>query len=690
MKPTANDRRRPILHRGSDRRRREARNVKAEDLYRLRQITGCDVSPDGKHVAYTLRRVDPETEKKHANVWIAATDGTAVRQFTVGDQSDAQARWSPDGKRIAFLSNRNDENRSHLYVIPVDGGEARKLTEFKGAITSFEWSPESARFVCSVLPAEKDALEREEDEQKEKLGVVIREIERVHYKADGEGFDPSENSHLWVVDAETGDANQLTDGDVHAESDPHWSPDSQTILFSSHRDEDQDFRPFAVDFYAIPAADAVVDFVEWRKIETFYGPKGSPAFSPDGKSIAFLGSVGEAEAWRNTHLWIVPFDGSAAARDVTSHLDVFIGNATVYDVAGASQSSPVWSVDGGKVLVQFSHHGNTTLHAISVGPAADPEEVVVSPGCVEAFSLDGSHSLLAYIQATWAAPGQIRLKAMGTGVDQLLVCPNQDLLGEWDLGDVEEVWFKGLDDNDLHGWMVRPPGFRETESYPAVVEIHGGPLSQYGNAFLHEFRCLAAQGYLVCASNPRSGRGYGEEHARGAWNDAGGKDYDDLISWTDYVEALPYVDSSRLGVTGGSYGGQMVNFIIGRTDRFGAAVTQRSIFERISVYASDWNWNRKYSFGGVFPWQDFETYWRQSPMKDIGNAKTPTLIIHSEDDYRCPIYQGEELFVALKVLGVETEMVRFPGESHGLSRAGRTDRRVLRLHHILRWFDRHL
>jgi dipeptidyl aminopeptidase/acylaminoacyl peptidase len=223
------------------------------------------------------------------------------------------------------------------------------------------------------------------------------------------------------------------------------------------------------------------------------------------------------------------------------------------------------------------------------------------------------------------------------------------------------------------------------------MEIHGGPLAQYGFLFMHEFYFLAANGYVVYFSNPRGGFGYGEDHAKAIWNDVGGADYEDLMAWADYATQLSYIDVERMGVTGGSYGGLMTNWIIGHTDRFRAAVTQRSITNRLSSYGtSDVNWRRQLAFNDEPPWVNPENYWRQSPLKYIANAKTPTLIIHSENDLRCPIEQGEQLFVALKVLGVETEMVRFPDESHGLSRIGRTDRRIVRLNHILRWFDKYL
>jgi dipeptidyl aminopeptidase/acylaminoacyl peptidase len=268
---------------------------------------------------------------------------------------------------------------------------------------------------------------------------------------------------------------------------------------------------------------------------------------------------------------------------------------------------------------------------------------------------------------------------------------NEQVLRNMDLGNLEEVWFKGAAGNRLQGWILKPPNFRRSKKYPSILEIHGGPRVQYGNFFMHEFYCLAANGYVVYFCNPRGGQGYGEAHSKSIWNNWGTVDYDDLMAWTDYIQRKPYIDGKRMGVTGGSYGGYMTNWIIGHTNRFKAAVTQRSVSNLISMWgSSDFNWVFQEEIGRQPPWKALNNYWRQSPMKYIGKAKTPTLVIHSEQDLRCAIEQGEQVFVALKKMGVDTEMVRFPDEPHGLSRGGRTDRRVERLRHILRWFDRYL
>ncbi len=269
---------------------------------------------------------------------------------------------------------------------------------------------------------------------------------------------------------------------------------------------------------------------------------------------------------------------------------------------------------------------------------------------------------------------------------------NEDWFKKLDLGQLEEVWYKGADNNDLQGWILKPPDFDPDKKYPSIMEIHGGPIAQYGNFFMHEFYFLAAKGYVVYFTNPRGGTGYGEEHTKtihgGKW---GTKDYEDLMCWADYVEKLPYIDPDKMGVTGGSYGGYMTLWIIGHTQRFKAGVAQRVVSNLISMWgSSDFNWAFQEIFGNQPPYENIEILWENSPLKHIGSAKTPTLIIHSEQDFRCPLEQGQQAFVALKKLGVETKFVIFPDEPHGLSRGGRTDRRIVRLKEISGWFDKFL
>ncbi|MBT3368994.1 MAG: S9 family peptidase, partial [Nitrospina sp.] len=306
------------------------------------------------------------------------------------------------------------------------------------------------------------------------------------------------------------------------------------------------------------------------------------------------------------------------------------------------------------------------------------------------FNFDREQKNLVYFFGTMSDPGQAFVRNLEEQESHQVTMANT-WLQKVDLGEVEEIWFKGRDDNDLQGWIVKPPGFDASQSYPSILEIHGGPLVQYGEFFMHEFYYLAAQGYVVYFSNPRGGQGYGEKHAKAIWGGWGDADYADLMLWADHMSAKPYIDSDRMGVTGGSYGGYMTLWIIGHTHQFKSAVAQRVVSNFVSMWgSSDLNWIFQQVHGNKPPWEDLEKHWKHSPIAYIGNAKTPTLIIHSEHDHRCPIEQGEQAFVALKTLGVDTEFVRFPEEPHGLSRMGRTDRRIVRLNHICRWMDKYL
>jgi len=664
---------------------RKKRLITAEDLYRFQLITDCRISPDGKHVVFAVQRVDKKAEKKYSNLWVVPTDGGRPRQFTYGDQVDGQPRWSPDGREIAFLSNRGDEKQPQMYVIPFYGGEAWPLTDLKGTFAGFEWSPDGRQIVCQFRKKDQEAIEREEDERKKELGIVSRHITRVFYKLDGTGYLPQERWHMWTIDARNGSAKQLTDSGVYDELEPRWSPDGGQIVFCSNRSKDPDFDPDAIDLYVISAAGS-----EMRKIETPYGPKELPSFSPDGRWIAYVGHEGRGAWWKNDDLWAVPADGQGQARNLTGRYDIHVSCDTINDMGSPAMMPPTWSKDGQRLYFQMAHHGNTPLKSISLD-GDDMQTVIGGEGVVGAFTFDQEGTKLGYFYGEMKNPGQVWVRDVATGRSRKLTRVNENLLGGIELGEIEEVWFKGAADNDLQGWILKPPGFDPSKKYPSILEIHGGPLVQYGNFFMHEFYYLAAQGYVVWFSNPRGGRGYGEEHAKAIWGAHGTADYADLMAWADYVAGQPYIDRDCMGVTGGSYGGYMTNWIIGHTDRFKAAVTQRSISNRISGWGSkDFNWTYEEMFANQPPWEALDRYWDVSPIKYIGNAKTPTLVIHSQQDQRCPIEQGEQVFVALRRLGVEAEFVVFPDEPHGLSRVGRTDRRIERLNHIRRWFDRFL
>ena len=665
----------------------EKRPFTAADLYNLQLAADPQISPDGRHVIFSVSRVDRETEKKYANLWLAETDGrTPPRQFTYGDQTDSHPRWSPDGRTIAFLSNRQEEKQAQIYLIPVDGGEARPLTNVKGEFAHIEWSPDGRTLVAQFRKKDREAIEREEDEQKKKLGVVARHITSLNYKFDGAGYLPQEKWHIWTFDAETGEGTQLTEGDCH-EEEPRWSPDGRIILFLSNRHPDPDLHPDAIDLYLIPA-----DGGEMEKVDTDHNVrKFNPSFSPDGRQIAFLGAAQPGDWYQNTSLYVTSTAGGAA-RNLSAARDLTIGDYTLSDTpSGTPLPPPTWSADGRTLYAIAARHGRQQLLAFDAADGS-VRPVIDAPGAARSFHFSADQTRLAYLWGDMENIAQVHVRQMDDGASRALTRFNEDWLAEKERGQIEEVWFKGADGNDLQGWILKPPGFDPARKYPSILEIHGGPYGQYGQGFMHEFHYLAAQGYVVYFANPRGSQGYGEAFAGAIANQWGTVDYADLMAWADYMAQQPYIDPERMGVTGGSYGGYMTTLIIGKTQRFKAAVAQRLVSNLISFYgSSDMNWTLQMLLGtDTQPWDDLAGYWQQSPISLIGNARTPTLIIHSEKDYRCNREQGEQVFVALRKQGVDTEMVLFPDESHGLSRNGRTDRRIQRLEHMARWFNKYL
>jgi dipeptidyl aminopeptidase/acylaminoacyl peptidase len=379
------------------------------------------------------------------------------------------------------------------------------------------------------------------------------------------------------------------------------------------------------------------------------------------------------------------------AHDLTGSYDIHPATGTIGDLGEQGIRSPLWDVDGERIYFQIARHGLTTL--VSVDRANQNLETVIDTiDSVGDFCFDSEQSRVAYVASNFFEPGQIAVQDVATGSSRALTRFNDSWLRNVDLGELEEVWVKGADKNDLQGWILKPPGFRSSRKYSSILEIHGGPLAQYGDRMMHEFLFLGAQGYVVHFTNPRGGQGYGEAHAKAIYNRWGTADYADLMAWTNTIARRPYIDSSRMGVMGGSYGGYSTCWIVGQTKRFKAAVTLRCVSNFVSMWgSSDMNWRFQRLFGSdSAPWEDLENYWRQSPMKHVGNVKTPTLVIHSEQDLRCDIEQSEQFYVAPKRLGVDTEFVVFPEESHELSRSGRTDRRVERLKHMARWFGKYL
>jgi len=645
--------------------------MKPDDVYELVSVGDPRISPDGSRVAYAVVEVDREANDYRSSIWIAPLDGSREPlRFTSGEKRDSTPRWSPDGKWLAFTSNRGEDKApSALYVLPAEGGEARKLTDQKENVESIAWSPDSTRlaFIARV----RDEAYEEEDERKR----MPRRFTRIFHKLDSIGWTGDRRKQLFVVGLDGGEATQLTSGDFEHDS-PAWSPDGTQIVFDGLRDERWDTE-LINRLYVVDAAGG-----EPKALTGDGGSYEGPAFSPDGSRIAYRMIVEDGTYPHHTHVGVMNADGSEP-RVLTASLDRQCAPYPDY-------REPIW--DGDRLVFTIEDGGNVHLYAVAADGSAAPELLVGGERAIAGYDMrDGA---LVYTASTHTT---MRELFMGTEGTQLTTAGKAFTEGR-ELLEPERFTATSQDGYEVDAWVVRPPGFEQGKRYPTILTIHGGPFTQYGTGFFDEFQVMASGGYVVLYSNPRGGSGYSEEHGRairGPAGDAGPgwgtRDYEDVMAVVDTaLEKFDFVDPDRLGVIGGSYGGYMTSWIIGHTNRFKAAISERAVNNLMSMFgSSDLFWVFERQFGGSF-WENVDAFLERSPSTYATNIETPVLVLHSEQDLRCNIEQGEQLFTLLRLLGKEAEMLRFPAESHELTRAGSPLHRVTRFEAVLDWFDRYL
>jgi len=661
------------------------RPIEIADLARIRYLGDPQIAPDGRRVAYVVTEIVLEEKRYRSAIWVANVDGTGRTRFTAGTHKDTSPRWSPDGSRLAFLSDR--DGVTQLYVMPSDGGEPERITDLKHGVADPVWSPDGAwlAFVSKVGPEGpvQRADETEEDRKRAAQRSDTKVIRSLKYKLDGEGYFDDRRRHIFVVSAEGGTPRQITDGDWD-DTQPAWSPDGRAIAFVSNRTDDRERNTFS-DIWVVP-----LDGGEPRRITPSDGVYNSPAFSPDGDWIAYVGNpiVEPYGPTTLTGLWVAPTTGGEA-RNLTAALDREVGNTVLSDqhYAVAAQR-PLWLPDGSGLLTLISDQGTVPVVRVSL----DGESTVVIGGDREVANVSvAGDGTLAFLASSPTRPLEVYVTAADGSDEREVSQANADFLAEVEVVPAERITYPAEGGVEIGGWLLKPPGFDPSVRYPLILQIHGGPHAMYGSAFFHEMQVLAARGYVVLMTNPRGSTGYGQKFVSAAMGDWGGIDYRDVMAGVDYVVAQGYIDEQRLGVTGGSYGGYLTNWIVTQTDRFKAAVTQRSTCNRLNLFGtSDIGWSyTPWEFRGS-AYDNPSFYLERSPITYVKNVTTPILILHSEQDLRCPIEQAEQWFAALRYLGKEAVFVRFPEESHGLSRSGRPDRRIERLQWIVDWFAEHL
>ena len=646
------------------------------NVFDLEWAEDPQVSPDGRRVVYERHFMDIVHDRMRSTLWIVGVDGSDQRPLTTGNRNDASPRWSPDGRRLAYVSA--DENgHVQIFVRWMDTGQTAQVTSLLRAPRGVTWSPDGRRLAFTMFVPEKPApfAPMPEAPAGATWADPPRVIQRLVYRADGDGYLEPGYRHLFVVSADGGTPRQLTQGAFDHGGRPAWTPDGMHLVVGGNRHPDAEYEPQDSEIYEVAVADGAIRALTDRR-----GPDQAPAVSPDGRMIAYTGFDDRYQGYQVTRLYVMNRDGTGA-RVVTPAFD--------RDV-----ESPAWSGDGRGVFFATADHGNGKVAYATLDGKVN---VIASDlgggdlgrpygGGTFSAATDGT---VAYTWTRPDVPADVAVAARGATGTTRITHLNDDLFGHRTLAAIETITVPSSHDGrQIQGWIAKPPGFDPGKKYPLILEIHGGPFADYGDRFGAEIQLYAAAGYVVVYVNPRGSTSYGEEFGNLIHHAYPGHDYDDLMSAVDAVIARGYVDPDNLFVTGGSGGGVLTAWIVGKTDRFRAAVSAKPVINWHSfvLTADAAPFFYRYWFPAP-PWERPDEYLKRSPLSLVGNVKTPTMLLTGERDYRTPISESEQFYQALKIRRVDAALVRIPDAPHAI--IVRPSLLIAKVNYILAWFEKY-
>ncbi len=660
------------------------RALTLEDFWSLKLVSEPQASPDGSSIAYVVGSYDEARNTLRSAIWLASLADGHARQFTSGEAQDSEPAWSPDGKRLAFTSTRH-ENKPQIFVMDVTGGEARRLTTAPDGATTPVWSPDGTRLCYTSTPeTDEQKVPQEVDWLKargdlEKSAPRLRRQRALQTRLNGRGyFDHRAHLYVIAVDDPAAEAHQLTSSD-YDDGQAAWSPDGALIAFAANRQEDAE-HSFASDIWTVN-----VESGELRCLTDGTLSAMLPAWSPDGQTLAFYATLDSSKyPYHNADVWAVSHSGGDQ-RNLSASLDRGL-SALQPDYHWPSPTAPAWSPDGQTIYFTAAVQGSSVIHALSVA-SGEIRRVSSDAAHIEGLSGTADGQTLVCLAATPTHPYEVCAVPTSGGALRFITETNGALLDAVTLVEPEHITFNGPDDWGIEGWLYKP--IDAPRPYPLVLHIHGGPNGAWGHSFYFQAQALASAGYASLYLNPRGSSGYGVEFARAA--DWGEKDYLDLMAGVDAALAGGEVDAARLGVTGISYGGFMTNWIVGHTTRFAAAVSVNGLSNFTSFYGvSDIGalWFPP-KFGNFWESEEsWQLYRKHSPITYAANITTPLLLLQAENDYRCPIEQGEQMLSALRVRRQTVELIRFPGASHLISGTAAPHHRYFQWKLTLDWFER--